>query len=61
MDHTLNILTDDFQLMKVKNGVLEDDLMKLKTKTTSTAENLKSEVKQLAVSDQDQSLIIRLL
>ena len=39
--------------MKVKNGELEDDLMKLKTQTTSTAENLKSEVKQLAVSDRN--------
>ena len=51
LEKKLNILTDDFQLMKVKNGELENDLIKLKTQTTSTAKNLKSEVKQLAVSD----------
>ena len=39
--------------MKVKNEELEDDLMKLKTQTISTAENLKSEVKQLAVRDRN--------
>ena len=53
LEKKLNTLTDDFQLMKVKNGELENDLMKLKTQTTSTAETLKSEVKQLAVSDRN--------
>ena len=46
----LNLLTKDFELMKVKNGELKDDLTKLKTETTSTTENIKTEVKQLAVS-----------
>ena len=46
----LNLLTKDFELMKVKNGEMKDDLTKLKTETTSTTENIKTEVKQLAVS-----------
>ena len=45
-----NLLAKDFELMKVKNGELKDDLTKLKTETTSTTENIKTEVKQLAVS-----------
>ena len=51
LEKRMNLLTDDFESMKVKNGKLEDDLIALKTETTSTAENLKTEVKQLAVSD----------
>ena len=46
----LDLLTKDFELMKVKNGELKDDLTKLKTETTSTTENIKTEIKQLAVS-----------
>ena len=46
----LDQLTKDFELMNVKNGELKDDLTKLKTQTTSTTENIKTEVKQLAVS-----------
>ena len=46
----VNLLTKEFELMKVKNGELKEDLTKLKTETTSTTENIKTEVKQLAVS-----------
>ena len=46
----LDLLTKDFELMKVKNGELKEDLTKLKTETTTTTENIKTEVKQLAVS-----------
>ena len=49
VEKQLNLLTKDFELMKVKNGELKDDLTKLKTQTTSTTENIKTEVKQLAV------------
>ena len=51
----LNLLTKDFELMKVKNGELKDDLTKLKTQTSLTTENIKTEVKQLAVSKTRQS------
>ena len=50
IEKQLNLLAKDFELMKVKNGELEDDLTKLKSQTTSTTENIKTEVKQLAVS-----------
>ena len=50
VEKQLNLLTKDFELMKVKNGELKDDLTKLKTQTTSTTESIKTEVKQLAVS-----------
>ena len=50
VEKQLNLLTKDFELMKVKNGELKDDLTKLKTQTTSTTENIKTEIKQLAVS-----------
>ena len=53
LEKRMNLLTDDFESMKVKNGKLEDDLIAFKTQTTSTAENLKTEVKQLAVSDRN--------
>ena len=51
----MNLLTKDFELMKVKNGELKDDLTKLKTQTSLTTENIKTEVKQLAVSKTRQS------
>ena len=50
LEKQLDLLTKDFELMKVKNGELKDDLTKLKTETPSTTENIKTEVKQLAVS-----------
>ena len=46
----LDLLTKSFELMKVKNGELKEHLAKLKTETTTTTENIKTEVKQLAVS-----------
>ena len=51
----LNLLTNDFERMKVKNGELKDDLTKLKNQTSLTTENIKTEVKQLAVSKTRQS------
>ena len=51
----LNLLTKDFELMKVKNVELKDDLTKLKTECSLNTENIKTEVKQLAVSKTRQS------
>ena len=49
LEKQLNLLSKDFEAMKVKNSELKDDLNDLKTQTVSATTSIKTEVKQLAV------------